>query len=298
MPRLNGRPASIWSDVAGVRGCRRQLGRRLVDVDPDPTDDRPLGRLEQDPGHLAGLDEHVVRPSHESGYCGLPLDCGRHGEPGHDRELLLRGVRRWPQQHRAEKRGRGCVVPVPAGAATAGRLMLRHGDSAVRQGTGAEEILGRRCLLDVEVRISQLAAKQRAQPLRLEVTHFLSPASGASSHRAASWRRDAAPSPRATAASAPACAPPAAPLRAGRRAGRWPARGCEPDSARPGRWPAASGRPGRQRGASDARSARLTIRHRRPPRRVFPPCLHAGRRAHSSATRAAGSRRAAGAPNA
>ena len=82
-------------DVAGERAQRRGLGRRverqlvagLVDVDPDPDDDRPLGELGEDPADLPAVQHHVVRPLDLGGEAGRALDRLGRGERGDEREL-------------------------------------------------------------------------------------------------------------------------------------------------------------------------------------------------------------------
>ena len=44
------------------RGVERQLLARLVDVEPDAGDDRPVGELGEDPRDLPPVQHHVVRP--------------------------------------------------------------------------------------------------------------------------------------------------------------------------------------------------------------------------------------------
>ena len=54
---------------------------------PIPQTTRLARRLEQDPGDLASVDEHVVRPLHERRHHGLALERRRHREPRDERKL-------------------------------------------------------------------------------------------------------------------------------------------------------------------------------------------------------------------
>ena len=76
-----------------------------------------------------------------------------------------------PQQHREEQAVAGSSSQRPARAAPAGRLVLGHGNGAVWVVAVAEHVLRRAGLVEVEVRLAEPTAEQRADALRLELTH-------------------------------------------------------------------------------------------------------------------------------
>jgi hypothetical protein len=98
---------------------------------PIPQTIRLARRLEQDPGDLAPVDQHVVRPLHERGNHRLALESRRHRKPRDERELGEARIGGGLEQQREEQVRRRRVLPAPARSARPVGLVLGQSDGAV-----------------------------------------------------------------------------------------------------------------------------------------------------------------------
>ena len=266
MPRSNGRPAAIRSDVAGRRVLAGRSRGSWLTLIPIPQTTAPPEASSRIPATLRPSTRTSFGHFTSARTPGLALDRRGDREPGDERELRQRRRRRRPQQDGEEQRRRRGVVPASARSARAppsgARRRRRRRAGGRRRGGRPASTSSRRRRGTARRALRGAAGGRRParahSPSSTRRRRFVAPRRFFASRRCSFAARDGRVGTRlrstrsASASRATSRSIASSRLRAG--------------SARPGRSRAGRARPARSRDASGDRSARSTPRRRTPPR--------------------------------
>ncbi len=176
-PARGGCRPTVKRDPAGNCGRSGSWASVWLTLSPMPSTIVRRTALEQDSGHLAVAEQHVVRPLDACVEARDVLDRLRGRQGGDDGQLGRIATGRPAQQDRAQQSGAGRRLPrAPQTSATRG-LLVACRDRAMGLGVG-EQSLGRLAAGGVDVRRSESAPQERHHAFRRDrVVHIGNPGS-------------------------------------------------------------------------------------------------------------------------